>query len=131
MGLKSTLTDNYVLIGGGVGYYVVDGFEVGLDYQAWAVGDPTLNQVGPELRYVLHFVHTVKPYLGAFYRHTFVKGYDDLDGVGVRAGLYYAPETARAYFGGGFVYEHVVDCAVEKLVDCDGAYPEASFGVSF
>ena len=131
MGLKSTLTDNYVLIGGGVGYYVLDGFELGVDYQAWVVGDPTLHQLGPEVRYVLHFVQTVKPYVGVFYRHTFVKGYADLDGIGVRAGLYYSPETARAYFGGGFVYEHLFDCAREEFLDCDEAYPEASFGVSF
>jgi hypothetical protein len=131
MGLKSTLTDNYVLVGAGVGYYVVDGLELGVDYQAWVAGDPTLHQLGPEVRYVLQFVQTLKPYFGVFYRHTFVKGYVDLDGVGVRAGLYYAPETARAYFGGGFVYEHLVDCALDKLVHCDEAYPEASFGVSF
>jgi hypothetical protein len=131
MGLKSTLTDSYVLVGGGVGYYVLDGFELGVDYQAWAFGDPTLHQLGPEVRYVLHFVHTVKPYVGGFYRHTFVKGYADHDGIGVRAGLYYSPETARAYFGGGFVYEHLLDCARDELLQCDGAYPEASFGVSF
>jgi hypothetical protein len=69
--------------------------------------------------------------VGGFYRHTFVKGYADHDGIGVRAGLYYSPETARAYFGGGFVYEHLLDCARDELLQCDGAYPEASFGVSF
>jgi hypothetical protein len=131
MGLLSTTADNYLLIGGGLGFYVVDGLELGFDYQAWASGSPSVQQFGPEIRYVLHFVETLKPYFGAFYRHSFVADHPDVDGIGFRAGLYYAPETARAYFGGGFVYERLIDCANDAQFQCDYAYPEASFGVSF
>jgi len=131
LALKSAVVDDYAIVGIGAGYYALDGLELGIDYQAWTVGDPVLNEIAPEFRYVLHFVHTLKPYVGAYYGHAFVSGHPDLDRLGVRVGLYYAPETARAYFGGGVVYEHLLDCAHDDIVQCDGSYPEASFAVSF
>ncbi len=131
LALKSAVVDDYAIVGVGAGYYAIDGLELGIDYQAWTIGDPVLHEIAPEFRYVLHFVHTVKPYVGAYYGHAFVSGHRDLDRLGVRVGLYYAPETARAYFGGGFVYEHLLDCARDDIVQCDGSYPEASFAVSF
>jgi hypothetical protein len=123
--------DSYAILGAGLGYYFIDGLELGIDYEAWSLGSPALHELAPEFRYVLHFVHTLKPYVGAFYGHAFVSDHADLDFLGVRAGLYYAPETARAYFGGGFVYEHLLDCGRDDVVQCGGTYPEASFAVSF
>ena len=131
LGLGSTSLQSYVIVGGGVGYYVVDGLEIGADYEAWLLDTPVLHRVTPEMRYVLQLTRDMKPYLGVFYRHTFVVGHDDFDGLGARIGAYYAPASARAYFGGGLVYEHVLDCSHDAFVSCDATYPEAFLGTSF
>jgi len=131
IGSGSSITDNYLILGAGVGYFVLDGLGVGLDYEAWIFGSPVMHRVSPEVKYVLHFVPIIKPYLGAFYRHTFVTdGYDDYEHVGGRGGLFYAPPRSRVYVGGGAVYEHLLDCTDSAFIDCDEVYPEILIGIS-
>lgn len=125
-------TETYFILGVGGGYFFVNGLEVGLDYEAWLGGTPTLQRLSPELRYVFYFVPTVKPYLGTFYRHTFVSdGFVDFDQIGVRGGIYFVPERAHFYGGGGVVYERVLDCRAGVVVDCDSVYPELFLGITF
>ena len=104
-------TATYGIFGGGVGYYIIDGLEVGIDYDAWIGAEPFMQRLSPGLRYVFHFVPTIKPYVGTFYRYTFVSGFEDIDHLGARAGIYFAPPEARIYVGGGAVYERVLECA--------------------
>jgi hypothetical protein len=130
LGTGSTVTETYFILGAGVGYFLLDGLEVGLDYEAWLFGTPVMNRLSPETRYVFHMVPVIKPYIGAFYRHTFVADYDDLDYVGGRAGAYYVPKSGRFYIGGGAVYERLLDCKSDSYVDCDTVYPEIAIGIS-
>jgi hypothetical protein len=131
VGTGSTYRDTYLIIGGGPGYFLFDGFEIGLDYEAWILAEPVMHRVSPETRYVFHMVPVIKPYVGVFYRHTFVTGgYDDYDQVGARGGLFYVPQGGRMYLGGGAVYDRLLDCESTALVDCDEVYPEIFFGVS-
>lgn len=129
LGTGSTGTDQYMILGAGIGRYVVDGLEFGVDYEAWLFGDPTLHRLSPELRYVLHFVPKLQPYVGVFYRHTFINDYDDLDSVGARAGVIFAP--GRLVLGAGAVYERQLSCEDGQLLDCDDVYPEVTVGVVF
>ena len=131
LGTGSTVTDTYFILGGGLGYFVLDGLEVGLDYEAWLFGTPVMQRLSPEIRYVFHMVPVVKPYVGFFYRHTFIKKYDDFDYLGGRVGVYVAPEQSRLYFGGGAVYEHMLSCTSDAFIDCDQWYPEVTIGVMF
>lgn len=131
LGTASTRSDDYVIVGGGVGYFVLRGLELGVDYEAWLLGEPLLNRVAPEARYVFVVVPTVHPYLGAFYRHTFVSGEADLDSVGARAGAYYVPSGGRVYLGGGVAYERVLACGDDVFLDCDTVYPEIVIGATF
>ena len=128
IGTGSTGSDTYLILGAGAGYYVLDNVELGLDYELWAFGDPTLQRLSPGLRYVID-LKAVKPYVGAFYRHTFVSDDEDFDQVGARAGLYLTP--GRAFIGAGVVYERLLNCDDSSLYDCDSVYPEVSIGVSF
>ena len=131
LGTASTRSDDYIIVGGGIGYFVLRGLELGVDYEAWLLGDPLLNRVAPEARYVFVVVPTVHPYLGAFYRHTFVSGEADIDSLGGRAGAYYVPSGGRIYLGGGAAYERVLDCEDDAFLDCDTVYPELVIGVTF
>jgi hypothetical protein len=131
IGTGSSVTDTYLILGAGVGYFLIDGLEVGLDYEAWILAEPVLNRLSPETRYVLHFVPTIKPYVGIFYRHTFVADYDDYDQVGGRLGVYIIPSRSRMFVGVGAVYERLLGCDDDDFLDCDEVYPELSFGVSF
>ena len=131
IGTGYTATENYMILGAGVGRYLADGLELGLDYEMWIFGSPVFHRLSPGLRYVFHMVPVIKPYVGGFYRHTFVHDFDDLNSVGARAGIYYTPKSGRMYIGGGAVYEHELDCTNSALVDCDSVYPEIFFGVAF
>jgi hypothetical protein len=131
IGTGSSVSDTYLILGAGLGYFLVDGLEVGLDYDIWFLADPVLNRLSPETRYVFHMIPVIKPYVGAFYRHTFVADYDDFDYVGARAGAYIIPSRSRSYIGAGAVYEHMLDCEDSAFLDCDSVYPEITFGISF
>ena len=132
VGTGSTIDDTYLILGGGPGYFIVDGLEIGLDYEAWIFAEPVMHRLSPETRYVFHMIPVIKPYIGVFYRHTFVPDdrYDDFDHVGARGGLYYVPKGGRVFVGGGAIYERLLDCEEGALLDCDEVYPEIFVGVS-
>lgn len=133
LGSGSAFNDNYVILGLGVGYYVVRGLELGIDLQHWVSGDPSITKVSPQVRYVFTQPKVVKPYIGAFYRRTYYGSYngidlDDQDSYGYRAGAYFSTDN-RVYIGGGVVYEEYKDCI--SSTDCSSTYPEILFTVSF
>jgi hypothetical protein len=132
VGTGFTSSDDYLILGAGLGYYVLDGLEVGVDYDIWFLADPVLNRISPGVRYVFHMVPAIKPYVGGFYRHTFVSGdgIPDFNYLGARLGIYYVPQSKGMYVGGGAVYEHMLDCN-SKVWECDNWYPEIFIGVSF
>jgi hypothetical protein len=132
VGAGSTINDTYLILGGGVGYYLLDGLELGIDYEAWILAEPVMNRLSPGLRYVFHMIPVIKPYIGGFYRHTFIgSGYEDSNSLGVRGGIYYVPPNGGLYVGGGAVYEHLLGCTNSAFIDCDSVYPEIFVGVSF
>ena len=133
IGSGSAFNDNYTILGLGVGYYVTEGLELGIDLQHWISGDPSITKVSPQIRYVFTQPKVIKPYVGAFYRRTSFGDYkgielDDQDSFGYRAGAYFSTNN-RVYVGGGVVYEEFKDCS--RLTDCSTTSPEILFTVSF
>ena len=111
-------------------YYVVDGLEVGVDGAIWLFDSPTIGTLTPQIKYVVHQLPLIKPYIGTFYRHYFVgDDFEDLDSVGARVGIYIVSNQG-AYFGVGGLYEHMLDCN-ENVLECDDWYPELLVGISF
>lgn len=121
--------DNYVVLGLGIGYYVLDGLELGLDADAW-IGDPEIYTLSPQVRYVLHHVQHVKPYAGVFYRRTFIEDLDDLDAIGFRGGAFVTIGRG-SYLGVGAVYNIYLDCERDEYESCSDAYPEIVLSFAF
>jgi hypothetical protein len=126
-GAENAFGVRYFGIGLGVGYFVVDGLEVGL-FGAHEFGDgPSLNEVSPSLRYVAQPLvgrSPVIPYAGVFYNHWFVGDPgSDADTAGTRAGVVYL--SGRVIAGIGIAYEHVLSTCVQS---CDQVYPDVTLG---
>ena len=130
VGAGSAFRDDYVILGLGYGYYLVDGLELGIDAQFWLSGDPSITKLSPQIRYVFTQPKTVKPYIGGFLRRTFISGFEDLDSYGYRAGLNFMGQ-GNFYFGAGFVHERYQDCNDAIFDNCTDTYPEILFSFTF
>ncbi len=126
-GYGSSYGDDYFLIGGSVSRLIARGLDIGVEFEQWLGGDPSLSKISPQARYIILISPRTMPYVGAFYRRTFVgDGLDDWNSWGGRAGIY--QHAGRAMMLGlGVVYEQYLDCDG----DCDDVYPEASVSVFF
>ncbi len=127
-GTGSSLDGNYTILGIGVGYYILQGLEIGIDAQHWFSNSTSITKISPQIRYVFTQAKAVKPYLGAFYRRTLIDSDTSLDrsSYGYRAGVYTSMRN-RTYIGGGIVYERYSDCQT----DCTDTYPEVLFAIRF
>jgi len=129
-GTQSNLGYKYFVIGLGVGYFVLDGLEVGLG-GLYQFGDgPSISQLSPSLRYVAQPLvgkSPVIPYTGVFYRHWFIgSDIEDVDTLGGRVGLLYV--SGKLVLGIGIVYERTVSECVD---DCGQFYPDFTISLSF
>lgn len=127
LGSGSAFNDNYTILGVGIGYYVLNGLEIGIDVQHWFSGDPSITKVSPQIKYVFTQPKVIKPYIGTFYRRLFIDNLDDTDSYGYRAGAFFS-NNKGVYVGGGVVYEQYRDC---KFGDCSTTYPEILVSFSF
>jgi len=129
-GSGSAFNETYLVLGAGVSYFVLNGLSVGLNLEAWRNADPTLTKLTPSVQYVFYQVPAIKPYLGAFYRRTYISGLDDLNSYGARAGAYF--QLGRnAFLGVGGVYETYSDCRESVYRSCSDTYPEVSLTFAF
>jgi len=126
IGSGQLYTEDYLVLGLGAGYFIADGFQVGLDVNFWTGGEPSIYEVTPNVTYVFDNRSSVKPYLGMFYNRTFIDGFDDTNSLGYRAG-FYSPVGERAYVGIGAVYTELQDCTETSLISCSSTHTELSF----
>ncbi len=126
-GLGSSFNQNYLILGGDVGYFVVDGLEVAIGGEGWLFQTPTIWKVTPQIKYTVYQMKSVHPYVGAFYRHTFMsEPFDNFDSWGGKAGVAY--KKGRHMVSLGLVHEMYLDCDGDN---CSDTYPEAAFWISF
>jgi len=131
IGWGSSFGSDYLLLGIGAGYYLANGLDVGLDFEGWLIGDPTVYKLSPRADYVLWKMKRIKPYAGAFYRWNFIGGgIDDKNSMGGRAGAFYQSRGGRSMAGAGVVYERYLDLD-ERVGSSDVVYPEIFVSVSF
>jgi len=129
-GTGYAFNDDYLMLGVSGRYYFTNGFSAGLAVETWTGGDPGITKLTPDVSFVFYQVPTVKPYVGAFYRRTYIDNLPDLDSTGARAGVMIA-SGSNLYIGIGGVYEKYLDCNETVYRSCDDTYPEVSFTFVF
>lgn len=122
--------NNYLVVGAGASYYVLDGLGVGLSFENWSGGSPGIRKISPFAEYVFYQAQTVQPYVGGFYRHAIVSGLPGINSVGVRGGVYFASGPSSA-IGVGMAYESYRNCQATIYSTCSDTYPEISFTFGF
>ena len=129
IGSGQFFSEDYLIIGVGVGYYVTDGIELGLDIDFWTGGDPSIYEITPKLTYVYDNSSQLKPYVGVFYNRTYIEGFNDSDALGYRVGAF-MPAGRKTYIGLGIVHTELQDCIETLLVSCSETYTELTFMIS-
>jgi hypothetical protein len=129
----SAFNENYLILGAGIGYYLMQGLEVGIDAQYWFNGDPSITKITPKITYVFTQFGNLKPYLGTFYRRTIfgeVDGFEieDKNSYGYRAGAYFSSKNG-VNIGAGLIHEQYLDC--DPRLDCSETYPEMILSFNF
>ena len=118
--------NNYTVLSAGLGYYLIDGLELGMDLQSWFGSGPSITKLSPKMMIVFNTDGGLKPYFGAFYSKTRYSGFEDLDAAGARAGVYLS-KGAGYYMRAGLVYENELSCKETEFVICSETYPEINF----
>lgn len=109
VGAGTTFDGDGVRVGAGVGVFVADGLEVGLDAGVRLLEDPLAVQLTPGVRYYFYQVPVVHPYAGLLYRRNFVSDRRDQNVVGTRVGAAWINDR-WVWIGGGLSFEHLLDC---------------------
>lgn len=134
-GTTNQFNTSYIVIGGGYGYFVANGLELGLDAAFYFGDDPSISVVSPNVRYIVWQAGAIKPYVGVFAQRQFLGEYrgvdlDDIDSVGARGGIVWS--TGRSFLTLGLAYSQVVDCESHTQIEleCERYLPEFGFGMS-
>jgi len=127
--LVGTNVENYFIVGISADYFIIDDLAVGLGYQGWFGGTPSIQQVSLPVTYYVPTQTKYRPYFGAFYRYTYINSdsYDNYSSVGGRAGV--AVLFQNGYAGLGWVQEVYLNG--DSTSDSTSGYPEAVIGFSF
>ncbi len=131
LGSGRAFQQDYTILGAGLGYYVADGIEAGVDVESWQGNDPRITRLSPQLLYVYHqMAGNAKPYAGVFYRRTFISQYKDLSDAGARTGLLFL-YGRKAYLGLGLAYESHLNCDRTVYESCADTYLELRIAIMF
>lgn len=129
-GSSTAYNETYFQVGVGIGYYVMDGLEIGLDARTWQGGKFSIHEIAPSVTYVFNNFNSFKPYLGMLHRLTIIKGREDISAIGARAG-FYLQSSPNILMRAGVVGIRYQDCDRMPFTDCTEVYPEVSAGFYF
>lgn len=117
-------------LGIGLGYYPIDGLELGLDARTWLGSDYSVHELEPSATYVFAVSDQFNPYVGVLYRRTFLDGPDDLTAYGARGG-FYLQQSRNMHIRAGVAGIWYRDCDAAFITNCSQYYPEVTVGFSF
>lgn len=134
LGGASIADEDYTIFGVSGNYFIIDNLSVGLGYEKWFSGDPSIQKVTAESTYFLPTSEKMRPYLGVFGRRMFISGndrfgreYDDTNSYGYRVGLVYTKD--RLLISAGLVQEKYE--SREGFLDSTETYTELTLGYVF
>lgn len=130
VGSGSAVGQSYFILGGGLGFFVYDGVEVGFRGDVWLGNEPVIGTLTPQLTYVFHMVPVVKPYAGAFFSHTIVGDQTNYNSAGPRAGINVVFND-NAFIGLGAAFEFIIDCGSTGFSSCESVNPEIVAAFAF
>jgi len=128
LGSSDNFNQNYTVVGVDVNYFILDNLSLGTDYKGFFGSSPKIQQLTVPVTYHLPLENTTyKPYLGAFFNHTFLEEpFKDYSIYGGRAGLS-IQTSINSFMSLGWVQEFGNN---GKNIENQG-YPEISAGFSF
>ena len=130
IGTDNSFGNNYTVLGANINYFIVDNLSIGASYQTYLGDDPTINDITVPVTYYIPLEGTsYRPYLGAFYNHTFIDDpYEDYDIYGGRLGFSLQTST-NTFVSFGWVQEFT-NSSGDDDTESRG-YPEVSAGFAF
>jgi hypothetical protein len=131
LGTSHSYGTTYTIVGVSASYFIVDNLLAGLEYRGWFGGEPSINEVSVPFTYMVPLQGKFRPYLGGFYRHTFMGSsdyidYEDYDVYGGRVGVSMI-NGRNSYFSVGWVQEYYDN----DIGESSNGYPEFAVGMSF
>ncbi len=128
IGAGSSYGSNYTILGINASYFIADNLLSGLEYRGWYGGDPMINELSIPITYIVPIHEKFRPYIGGFYRRTFINSsdYDSYNVYGARAGVSVIT-SGNSYASFGWIQEYY-DTSVG---DSSNGYPEIAVGLSF
>jgi hypothetical protein len=130
VGSGSAFNNDYLILGVGVNYYLLDGLGIGLSYENWSGNSPRINQTSPSIQYVFSQGYLVRPYVGAFYRNIAIANQSSINSEGARAGVYFTT-APNSVIGVGLAYEAYLNCQSAVFGGCSVIYPEIALLFGF
>ncbi|MEA3523760.1 MAG: hypothetical protein U9R50_12410 [Campylobacterota bacterium] len=126
MSAGSFAGNNYTILGINASYFIADNVMTGFEYRGWLGNDPSVNEVSVPVTYMVPLHKKFYPYVGGFYRRTFMgSGWDDYNVYGARAGVSMVT-SGNSYASFGWVQEYY-----DGDGDSSNGYPEIAVGMSF
>lgn len=127
LGSGSGYNNNYMILGVAANYFALNGVSAGVGFRGWLGGTPRIYEVDVPVTYYVPLQSQIRPYVGAFYRRTFISdGFSDYDTYGARAGAAYV--QGNGYISIGWVQEWY---SISNGDDSSRGYPEVAAGFSF
>jgi len=127
LGSSSIGTQNYTVAGVSINYFIIDDLSVGLGYESWFNGNPSIQKLTLESTYYIPASEEVRPYIGGLYRRVLISGLPDVNAYGYRAGVAFIKDNILVSVG-----------MVQEKYETQGnlssdtqSYAEIVFGIGF
>ena len=127
LGSSSIGVQNYTVAGVSVNYFVIDDLSVGLGYESWFNGNPSIQKLTLESTYYIPVSEEVRPYLGGLYRRVLISGLSDVNAYGYRAGVAFIQNNILVSVG---LVQEKYDSQWNISNDTQ-SYAEIVFGIGF
>ncbi len=128
LGSASVGNRDYTILGVSGSYFILDDLSIGIGYEKWFSGTPSIHKLTVESTYYIPISESVRPYAGVLYRRIFISdSYGDVNAYGYRGGVAFV--KGRLLISAGIVQERYESS--RRVLDSTETYGEVTVGISF